>query len=66
MLYRVVPWEGGWMAVGDTGVILRSTDGTQWSRQTVQPPWFLMEVAYGADTFVAAGEGGRVHQAKTK
>ncbi|HXJ76176.1 MAG TPA: hypothetical protein VNM37_25185, partial [Candidatus Dormibacteraeota bacterium] len=65
-LYRVTPWGEGWLAVGDIGTILRSADGGQWTRQALQPPLFLLEVARGGGSLVTAGEFGRIYQTKVR
>ena len=44
-----------YVAVGDNGTILTSTDGTTWTSRTSGTSNFLYGVTYGNSTFVAVG-----------
>ncbi len=48
-------------AVGDHGVIIKTTDGNNWNLQTLTAPWPLSGVsAYNRTTCWAVGWGGRI------
>jgi len=50
--------DGRFVAVGEGGVCMTSTDGKSWSSNDLPTINTLQGVAFGNDTFVAAGEYG--------
>ncbi|MBN1307406.1 MAG: hypothetical protein JXA18_05790 [Chitinispirillaceae bacterium] len=59
-LWQVSFGNGFFVAVGDSGTVMTSTDGVQWSLQSTGTSSRLMSVAFGSRRFVAAGEGGSI------
>src|SRR5688572_11702440 len=59
-LRSVAYGNGLYVAVGDLGTILTSTNGTNWSRQTSGTTSALRDCVYGAGTWVAVGDFGMV------
>ncbi|PQJ97192.1 InlB B-repeat-containing protein [Chromatium okenii] len=59
-LYSVAYGNGLFVAVGDTGVILNSTDGISWTTPTSVTGNMLNRVIWGGGQFVAVGESGTV------
>jgi hypothetical protein len=60
-LYGVAYGNGTFVAVGgsyDSGAILTSPDGVDWTAQTSVTTTYLKGVTYGNGTFVAVGGGG--------
>ena len=47
--------NGRWVIVGDDGLILSSTDGSQWTQEANPAPASLDDVVFGNGTFVALG-----------
>jgi photosystem II stability/assembly factor-like uncharacterized protein len=50
--------NGLFVAVGDRGAILTSTDGVNWTRLTSPTRYSLSSVTCGNGLFVAVGEDG--------
>ncbi|MHB1042486.1 MAG: S-layer homology domain-containing protein [Eubacteriales bacterium] len=50
--------NGLYVAVGDSGTILTSPDGTNWTNRTFDTTYNLNGVAYGKGIFVAVGASG--------
>jgi photosystem II stability/assembly factor-like uncharacterized protein len=48
------------VAVGDNGTILTSTDGVSWTRRTSPTTQGLYSVTYGNGLFVAVGNNGTI------
>jgi hypothetical protein len=47
---------------GDTGVVLSSSDGVNWSkRDTGFPGWIIHNLIYGREGFVAVGQASRIY-----
>lgn len=59
-LHHVVSANGGYLAVGDLGTILTSTDATNWTGQLSGTMLPLRGCAYGAGTYVVVGDFGTV------
>lgn len=57
-LWGVTYGAGMFVAVGDGGTILTSTDAMRWSRADSPTTRGLFAVARGLDSFVAVGDGG--------
>lgn len=61
ILAGVAYGDGLYVAVGDSGEILTSGNGTAWSDlSTASSPFSYLDVAYGNGTFVAVGTEGRI------
>jgi hypothetical protein len=60
ILYGVVYANGAFVAVGDGGVTLKSTDGITWAYNGAGLLGFN-EVTYGAGVYVAVGDSGAIH-----
>jgi hypothetical protein len=59
--FRSVVWGGGvFVAVGDAGAVVRSTDGLQWTRPSSGVTVDLWDVAWDGSTFIAVGSAGTV------
>lgn len=52
--------DGRFVAVGNGGTIIRSLDGTNWTRRLSNTASDLMDVAWGAGAWVAVGAGGKI------
>jgi len=52
--------NGTFVAVGDIGTVLTSSDGATWTVRTSGTRNYLRGVAYGNNTFVAVGDAGTV------
>ncbi len=52
--------NGTFVAVGDTGTILTSSDGVTWTTRTSGTTNYLDGVTYGNGTFVAVGDTGTI------
>ena len=52
--------NGMFVAVGDPGLVARSTDGANWSLRRIGGTVVLRGVAGGQDLFVAVGSGGAI------
>ena len=62
-----VTYGGGlFVAVGDPGVIVTSTDGVNWTAQSAGTDEALRGVAYGGGVYVAVGAGGTALSSTTK
>jgi len=48
------------VAVGQSGTILTSSDGTSWTSRTSGTSIKLMEITFGNSTFVAVGQEGTI------
>ena len=48
------------VAVGQSGTILTSTDGATWTSRTSGTSNYLYDVAFGNSTFVAVGASGTI------
>ena len=59
-LYGVAYGNSTFVAVGQSGTILTSTDGETWESQTSGTSNYLYGVAYGNSTFVAVGLSGTI------
>ena len=59
-LFGVTYGPGQFLAVGDTGAILSSPDGTNWTVQGLRTAAFLNGVTYAAGLFVAVGDLGAI------
>ncbi len=60
-LWSVAYGNGQWIAVGESGTILSSVDGTTWSsRVSGYTSRWLVSVGYGASTWVVVGESGLI------
>lgn len=59
-LYGVAYAFDRFIAVGDSGTLLSSTDGVSWNAETSNTMATLRHVAYGADNYVAVGDGAVV------
>jgi hypothetical protein len=59
-LRAVTSGAGKFVAVGDEGVIVTSTDGTAWSEPVSGTPSNLVGVTFGGSQFVAVGARGTV------
>src|SRR5690606_19716975 len=59
-LYGVAYGNGLWVAVGATGTILTSTNGTPWVGRASGTTSHLRGVAYGNDLWVAVGDSGTI------
>jgi hypothetical protein len=59
-LNNVLFVNGNWLAVGELGTILTSTDGTDWVRQETDVLDDLRDCAYGAGIYVVVGDLGTV------
>ncbi len=57
-LNSVIYTNGEFVAVGDTGVVCLSTNGTNWTESLTATTSDLQSVIYGNGLFVAAGAGG--------
>lgn len=58
---RAVAWSGSrFMAAGDWGVILTSTNGVDWSDVNVAADQFIQAMTWANNTFVAVGANGQV------
>ena len=62
MIYEIDPFlkSGGFVAVGDDGTILTSSNGTSWTSRTFGTGSVLFGVSYGVSTFVAVGYSGTI------
>ena len=58
--YLIGDAETKYMAVGDSGTILISSDGTSWTERSSGIANFLQGVTYGNGTFVTVGNGGTI------
>ena len=54
--------NGTFVAVGESGTILTSTDGTTWTSRTSGTTYGLNSVTYGSGTFVTVGDNGTILQ----
>lgn len=59
-LHNVVFVNGRYIALGELGTLLTSTDGTNWVRQMSGTTSALRDCAYGAGIYVAVGDFGAV------
>src|SRR6266403_1706633 len=59
-LQNVVFVNGNWVALGEFGTILSSTDGTNWLRRESGIVDTLQDCAYGAGRYVIVGDFGAV------
>ncbi len=59
-LYGVIQTGNGFMAVGDSGLIITSTNALNWVRETVGTLEPLMQIASGNGTYLAAGSHGAI------
>src|SRR3569833_1967613 len=59
-LHKVIYANGAYLAVGDVGTILTSSDGTNWTRQVSGTTLPLQACAYGGGMYVAVGAFGTV------
>ena len=48
------------VAVGQSGTILTSTDGETWTSRTSGTSNYLYDIAFGNSTFVAVGQSGTI------
>jgi hypothetical protein len=56
---KAIAWlNGKWIAVGNDGYIITSSDGIDWTQATVNLNATINSVAYGDDKFVAVGSQG--------
>ena len=56
VLYGVAYGTGTWVVVGDSNIVIRSTDSTSWTTSTGAMPGCLWaDIAYGNGKFVAIG-----------
>ena len=62
MIYEIDPFvkSGGFIAVGNSGTILTSSDGITWTSRTSAPHHHLFGVSHGGSTFVTVGNGGTI------
>jgi hypothetical protein len=59
-LHSVV-WNGSLLvAVGDSGIVLTSSDGINWTQQATGTGLNLRAIAWYADRFVAVGDSGKI------
>ena len=63
-LWKVICGDDRFVAVGDNGTVITSTDGREWTAQTSPTTKKLNAVAGGNNAFVAAGEGGTLLTSK--
>ncbi len=56
--------EGTFVAVGDNGTILTSTNGYEWTPRPPATNEILLSVAYGNKTFIAVGQHGTILQSE--
>ncbi len=59
-LYGVTQTADGFLAVGDSGVIITSPDALTWVRKTVGTLEALLQIAYGNGRYLVAGSHGVV------
>ncbi len=60
-LWSVAYGNGQWIAVGESGTILSSVDGSTWtSRVSGYTSKWLVSVGYGSSTWVVVGESGLI------
>src|SRR5437867_3697097 len=59
-LWSVTFGGGRWVAVGEQGIIVTSTDGVTWTRRSSGSTRWLVGVGYGNGRFVAVGEAGMI------
>ena len=59
-IYSVAHGTNQFVAVGDRGTILTSSDGSNWALQNRRADVPLRGVAYGDGLFVAVGDGGTI------
>ncbi len=59
-LHNVVFANGGFIALGEVGTILSSTDGTNWVRQASGVTTDLRDCAYGNGRYVIVGDFGTI------
>ncbi|WP_457630780.1 WD40/YVTN/BNR-like repeat-containing protein, partial [Oceanithermus sp.] len=61
-LYGVTYGASGFVAVGDSGTIVTSSDGANWTDRTASSGTTndLYSVAYGGGVYVAVGDGGTI------
>jgi hypothetical protein len=59
-LYNIASANGTFVAVGELGTILTSTDGTNWITRSSGTAFNLHDCAYGAGKYIAIGEFGTV------
>lgn len=52
--------DGLFVAVGEDGTILTSTDGVNWTERTSGTRAWINNVTYGNGTFVAVGDHGTI------
>ena len=57
---RVSYGDSIFVAVGESGAILTSSDGTAWTSRASGTNHSLCDAAYGNGTFVVVGDGGTV------
>ena len=57
-LFSVTHGAGQFLAVGESGAIVSSLDGTNWTAQSLRTATDLNGVTFGGGLFVAVGEGG--------
>ena len=57
-LYKVTSVNGRFVSVGNSGAIVTSLNGIDWTRRTLGTSGQLQDIAYGNDTLVAAGWRG--------
>lgn len=59
-LYGIIFTNGSFVAVGDSGTVSISTDGTNWTESATATTNKLNGITYGNGLFLAVGDGGAV------
>lgn len=59
-LLSVAHGAGRYVAVGETGAIVTSTDGANWTAEPLRTDSFINAVTFGSGLFVAAGGPGNI------
>jgi hypothetical protein len=60
LLSSVTDWPGGLIAVGKNGTLLRSPDGSQWTKVSLGLTNWLYRVRWLNQQLVAVGQGGKI------